>query len=210
MQSHAFVALGLTDSEWGKAIAQNLIASLIFAVATFLATRAAYRARLTDKDTEIEKARLGEQKALLKAETGKAELAALKQRFDDLSAASMDAAFASYEREERDGNFERAAGVLKEYFERERQNLARLTGTLGDWYAAFLGDEDAAGAVKRPRAFTASRSSPILAMSAGRGPQLSEHGREHCQAASARSVRCAGRLRRPFRLCHGKQPSGRS
>ncbi len=138
MQFNTYLAglFGLTDNEWGRAIAQNLIASLIFAVAAFFATRAIYRARLTDKDSEIEKARLGEQKALRKLEALKADYETLKHAADDLAAASIETAFAAYEREERDGNYERAAGVLQEYFERERRNLARLTGTLGDWYAA--------------------------------------------------------------------------
>ena len=144
---------GLTDNEWPKAIAQNLIASIIFAAIAFLVTRTIYRARLTDKDSEIEKARLGEQKAMRKVEDLKAELGTLKQTSNALAAASIETAFANYEREEGDGNYERAAVILKDYFERERQNLARLTGTLGDWNAAFLGDEDATGVIKRAQGF---------------------------------------------------------
>ena len=46
-------------------------------------------------------------------------------------------AFASYEREERDGNSNAPRVCLRSYFERERHNLSRLAGALGDWYAAF-------------------------------------------------------------------------
>ncbi len=206
---HTYLAglFGLTDNEWGRAIAQNLIASLIFAVAAFFATRAIYRARLTDKDSEIEKARLGEQKALRKLEALKADYDTLKHAADDLAAASIETAFAAYEREERDGNYERAAGVLQEYFERERQNLARLTGSLGDWYAAFIGDENAAGAVERARNFLQHRAfcGPQRQQMA-KGCRRIEHVRQHRQAASRRAP--GGRFRRPLRLCHGEQPGG--
>jgi hypothetical protein len=79
-----FMACRSSRTASGPRRSQNLIASVIFSIATFLVARAIYRARLTDKDRKIEKARLGEQKALQKAETVKAELAALKQRFDEL------------------------------------------------------------------------------------------------------------------------------
>ena len=209
MQFHTYLAglFGLTDNEWGRAIAQNLIASLIFAVAAFFATRAIYRARLTDKDSEIEKARLGEQKALRKLEALKTDYDTLKHAADDLAAASIETAFAAYEREERDGNYERAAGVLQEYFERERRNLARLTGTLGDWYAAFIGDENAAGAVERARNFynIALFADP----SDGKWPKAAA---ELSMAASIAKLQAGalpgGRFRRPLRLCHGEQPGG--
>ncbi len=143
---HFFDFSGLAPAGWVEAIAQNLIASVIFAVVTFLIARAIYRAKLTDKDVEIKSALAGAQEALRLKAAAQAEAERLRP-------GSLETALAGYEREEKDGNYERAAEVLKEYFERERANLARLAGTLGDWYGGFLGDENAAGMLPRAKSF---------------------------------------------------------
>lgn len=108
------------------------------------------RTRLNDTDAAI--AGFQAQIAVLEAKNHK--LADdLKEKDEKLAAArrelerqSVKATVERAAREERDGNFERAAQILKDCFERERAALGSLAGRLGDWYGGFIGDQGAEAA----------------------------------------------------------------
>jgi hypothetical protein len=61
----------------------------------------------------------------------------------ELEKRSIKASVEQAGREERAGNFEQAAQILKDCFERERTALSHLAGGLGDWYGGFIGDPGA-------------------------------------------------------------------
>lgn len=109
------------------------------------------RSRMSDKDARIkgfeaQVANLEEKNHKLRSQVRERDVA-LDAARQDLKQSTLAGVLEHFDREERDGNYERAASVLKEFFERERRNLGRVAGALGDWYGAFIGDESAGGAL---------------------------------------------------------------
>ena len=134
--------------------AQAVIAAAIFSFGAWVFTSAFFRSLLAQKEAETARARAQLRMALERARAAEAAAVALKKRLDSTVSASLEGTLAAWEREDRSGNLERAAGVLQEYFDRVRKNLAKLSGSLGDWYAGLTA-ENSAGYIERAQGFYA-------------------------------------------------------
>jgi tetratricopeptide (TPR) repeat protein len=124
----------------GNGAAQALIAGAIFSLSTWVITSAFLRAQIVQKEIEAEQAKAQMRRAMERAKAMEAVAAALKRKLDEIASGSLEGALTAWEREDRAGNFERAAGALQDYFDRARKNLSRLAGALGDWYAGLAAD----------------------------------------------------------------------
>jgi Tfp pilus assembly protein PilF len=157
MEAQTFAAgfFGISEAELIAGIARNLLVSVLAVPVAVLLTVIIYRVKIATKDNEIRIAHAAWRKELGNEKILKDELEKIQRKFAEFAPAVLDHILAAYDREERSGDPERAAGVLQGYFERERRKLARLSGALGDWYAGFISDDASGRYVKHARGFYA-------------------------------------------------------